>query len=518
MKKKKLFLMVAIFLLALPSVFSIPFFNNSFTIRQEYNLTANYTISDTRFTNLTNFTAYLSFDTQTLISQGKLKSDCSDLRVVDANTNEELNFEIEQGTCNQALGTPLFIRLPLLKHENTGVVNNIHIYYNSTEATFKPVVFSQETWDRRYKLIWHVGNASVVNSVNGQVSGGIVPNHQSPNSELAVGNMLNVTLGTQRVDISNFPRDNVTNVTIEALYSQHKGNAGSNDEFLVLGGAGSARQNGIGGQLAVSTVGNKKIYSTIDFNSINRPETSGHSFGIALYSVGNWIQNAIGANEAISQYYFNGDLVITGTSSTRWDLTDGASNSININHQTVFGAGSRAFRGMVTEVRIANNFTQASSSEQIQQNSNLFLENDDFWIQGNEEFLIDDAPEISLTISNPTPETGEEITITADCTDDFGLLNIIVENDLTGVFVQVNSGALSGLSDSFVHPHTATGESKVTVTHRITCTDNNGQSSTETISYSTLFVLPLQSAVELVGMIVLFLIILSFIFKTTKRK
>lgn len=392
---KKLFIISIVMLFFLPNVLAIPFFDSSFTLRQEYNLTANYTITVTEFTNLTNYTAYLSFDTQTLISQGKLNSDCSDIRVVDAKTNQELNFEIEQGTCNSPLGTPLFIRFPVLNHDTTGVINNVMIYYNNSAATFKSAEFSQDAWDKRYDFVWHISNGSRINSVNGQILGSS-HNLLNGTSNIPVGNMLNVTSSTD-VPVSSFNNDDFTNHSVEVLYIKRRGDASTNEEFLLLGGAGSARQNGLGGKNLGAGTFEVKIYSTRSFNSIDTQLLGTSGENTLHYGHGAWFQNAIGANEAISRYIFDGTSTVEGSHSSRWDFS-GDGNPISINDQTVFASG-QGFRGEVTEVRVAKSFSMAHSQEYARMNTNIFLDQDNFWVAGSEESFV--AP------PEPPPITGQ---------------------------------------------------------------------------------------------------------------
>jgi hypothetical protein len=48
---------------------------------------------------LKDYQVLVTLDTQTLISQGKMRSDCDDIRVVDGAGNQ-LSYWIEPGTCN----------------------------------------------------------------------------------------------------------------------------------------------------------------------------------------------------------------------------------------------------------------------------------------------------------------------------------------------------------------------------------------------------------------------------------
>ncbi len=77
---------------------------------------------------LTDYQIALTIDTASLISAGKMKSDCSDIRFVDENGNV-LPYYIESG-CNSR-NTKIWIRLPQLY---VGRNTTIYMYYGNPEA------------------------------------------------------------------------------------------------------------------------------------------------------------------------------------------------------------------------------------------------------------------------------------------------------------------------------------------------------------------------------------------------
>lgn len=121
-------------------------------------------------------------------------------------------------------------------------------------------------------------------------------------------------------------------------------------------------------------------------------------------------------------------------------------------------------------------------------------------------------PDISLAISDTNPEEGDIIQITPTCTDTLGLTNLTLENDAQGSFQEVLFVNLTGLSGSSIFDHTVVEGSEVIVTHRATCGNTRGNTATSSATYTTRLILPLSSAVTVVGMVVLFLIIFSAIF------
>lgn len=70
----------------------------------------------------------LEIDTETLIRENKLQTDCDDLRFQDSETNLSLDFQIESG-CNTA-STKIKILIPSLPAEG----ENIYMLYGNPQA------------------------------------------------------------------------------------------------------------------------------------------------------------------------------------------------------------------------------------------------------------------------------------------------------------------------------------------------------------------------------------------------
>jgi len=87
--------------------------------------------------NITDYQILITLDTQTLISQGKMRSDCGDIRFVDTN-NTLLNYWLESG-CNTT-STIIWVKVPLIPGNTTDVgfgngTTVIYVYYGNSEAT-----------------------------------------------------------------------------------------------------------------------------------------------------------------------------------------------------------------------------------------------------------------------------------------------------------------------------------------------------------------------------------------------
>ncbi|MCX8190950.1 MAG: DUF2341 domain-containing protein [Candidatus Aenigmarchaeota archaeon] len=79
---------------------------------------------------LTNYQVLVIVDTQTLISQGKMRSDCGDIRFTDSNGLTLLNYWLESG-CG-ATNTRIWVRVPFIPTSST---KTIYMYYGNPSAT-----------------------------------------------------------------------------------------------------------------------------------------------------------------------------------------------------------------------------------------------------------------------------------------------------------------------------------------------------------------------------------------------
>ncbi len=87
-------------------------------------------ITNTNNRTLINYPVKIIVNTQELISQGKLRSDCGDIRFVDANNNL-LGYWIKPNTCNTT-ATEIWVNVTRIENNSE---TTIYMYYNNSNAT-----------------------------------------------------------------------------------------------------------------------------------------------------------------------------------------------------------------------------------------------------------------------------------------------------------------------------------------------------------------------------------------------
>ncbi|MEM5828257.1 MAG: DUF2341 domain-containing protein, partial [Candidatus Aenigmatarchaeota archaeon] len=88
------------------------------------------TIKENSGQTLTDYQILVTLDTQSLISQGKMKSDCSDIRFTDSDGTTLLNYWIESG-CNTQ-NTRIWVKVPFIQASS---IKTIYVYYGNPNAT-----------------------------------------------------------------------------------------------------------------------------------------------------------------------------------------------------------------------------------------------------------------------------------------------------------------------------------------------------------------------------------------------
>ena len=89
------------------------------------------TINNTQNSNsLTDYQILVTVDTATLINDGKMKSDCGDIRFVDSDDSTKLSYWIESG-CNSA-NTKIWVKVPSIPASST---KTIYMYYGNPSAS-----------------------------------------------------------------------------------------------------------------------------------------------------------------------------------------------------------------------------------------------------------------------------------------------------------------------------------------------------------------------------------------------
>jgi len=80
---------------------------------------------------LTNYPILVTLDTKSLISQGKMRADCGDIRFTDSDGNTLLNYWIEPNTCNTN-NTKIWVNVPSIPKSST---KTIYLLYGNPNAT-----------------------------------------------------------------------------------------------------------------------------------------------------------------------------------------------------------------------------------------------------------------------------------------------------------------------------------------------------------------------------------------------
>jgi hypothetical protein len=88
-------------------------------------------VTITSSTSYTNQQIKIYLNTQALISAGKMRSDCGDLRVIDSDDATQLPYWIEPGTCNKPPYTVIWVKVPSIPAGS----KTIYLYYGNPSAT-----------------------------------------------------------------------------------------------------------------------------------------------------------------------------------------------------------------------------------------------------------------------------------------------------------------------------------------------------------------------------------------------
>ncbi|MFH1835644.1 MAG: DUF2341 domain-containing protein [Methanobacteriota archaeon] len=136
-----------------PSV-SAQWWNSSWSYRIPMN------VSNVGGENLTNYSINFHFDTASFISAGRMKSDCSDVRMVDG--PNQLSFWVESG-CNST-GTSIWVKIPNLVSNST---SQIFLYYSNPNASSQSSIQDSFFWGTSFESDEGFGFADGV-GINGK--------------------------------------------------------------------------------------------------------------------------------------------------------------------------------------------------------------------------------------------------------------------------------------------------------------------------------------------------------------
>ncbi|MEM5815256.1 MAG: DUF2341 domain-containing protein, partial [Candidatus Aenigmatarchaeota archaeon] len=105
--------------------------NNSCVLNSQWQYRRPITINNTLNSNtLTDYQVLVTLDTQALISAGKMRSDCGDIRFTDSDGITLLNYWLESG-CNSA-NTKIWVKIPSIPANSN---KTIYLYYGNPYAT-----------------------------------------------------------------------------------------------------------------------------------------------------------------------------------------------------------------------------------------------------------------------------------------------------------------------------------------------------------------------------------------------
>jgi hypothetical protein len=125
-----------------------------------YSFRRQITINNTsNSNNLTDFQVLITLDTQSLISAGKMRNDCGDIRFTDSDGQTLLNYWLESG-CNTA-STKIWVKVPSIPANSS---KTIYVYYGNPSATSE-----SKMWDniKHLNIYGGVFNYNASLGVNG---------------------------------------------------------------------------------------------------------------------------------------------------------------------------------------------------------------------------------------------------------------------------------------------------------------------------------------------------------------
>ena len=115
-------------------IFLIFILSFSFAWWNNWNYRVPVNVTEQSGSDLTNFQVKIVMDTASLISDGKMNSDCSDIRIVDSDDSTELPYWIETENSSEACNTTttaIWTKLNL----TASSTKTIYVYYGNSDAT-----------------------------------------------------------------------------------------------------------------------------------------------------------------------------------------------------------------------------------------------------------------------------------------------------------------------------------------------------------------------------------------------
>ena len=126
-----LLLLIGIVLGAIAYYFIFPRAPSTSFSKSDYKYIRAITIRNSG-SDITDYQVLVTLDTASLISQGKMRSDCGDIRFTDSDEVTQLSYWIESG-CNSN-NTRIWVKVPRIPARST---KNIYLYYGNPNATLQ---------------------------------------------------------------------------------------------------------------------------------------------------------------------------------------------------------------------------------------------------------------------------------------------------------------------------------------------------------------------------------------------
>jgi biopolymer transport protein ExbB len=153
MNMKKIFFIGVLALVVLSSFASSAWWDSNWSYRKEI------TLDSTVGADLTGFPSKVLVDTESIIADGKMDSDCGDIRFtwLDKSSGIEnpVDYEIEKNTCNTKT-TIVYVYTPVLYGGAYTYSTVIYMYYRNNEA--KDAQYPKNVWSNGYSAVYHLSN------------------------------------------------------------------------------------------------------------------------------------------------------------------------------------------------------------------------------------------------------------------------------------------------------------------------------------------------------------------------
>ncbi|MFA6146357.1 MAG: DUF2341 domain-containing protein [Patescibacteria group bacterium] len=279
-------------------------------------------------------------DTQTLISAGKMKSDCADIRFIDSDLTTALNYWVEPGTCNTAT-TDIWVKVPSISASST---KTIYLYYgnsaadsvSSTTNTFiRELSGTVGTWN------FDEGTGLVANDTSGGGNTGTVSAGAAWTSSGKFGNAIDFTAANSSVNLGKVPTG-LTKTTSHTASLWVKGNeVSSHLKFPLSIGLST---------LVVGTSTNKILVTRYSADPACGGEGGHDSISAGTYDWSTWhhLVFTYNGDNTYDKIYVDGTDVTTPT--TGWCISNG--------NDTVFGydlvLATLKWNGLIDDIEIYN--------------------------------------------------------------------------------------------------------------------------------------------------------------------